>query len=58
MEANRKRSLVSKAIGKRLKPRTPHVNPARRAAALRQWADPKARRKIVAAIRQSKRAAG
>jgi hypothetical protein len=32
------------------------VNPARRAAALRQWGDPAARRKIVAGIRRGKRA--
>lgn len=32
------------------------VNPARRAAALRQWGDPAARRKIVAGIRRRKRA--
>lgn len=34
----------------------PLVNPARRAAALRQWSDPAARRKIVADIRRGKRA--
>lgn len=32
------------------------VSPARRAAALRQWADPATRRKIVAGIRRGKRA--
>jgi hypothetical protein len=32
------------------------VNPARRAAALRQWGDPAARRRIVAGIRRGKRA--
>ena len=32
------------------------VNPARRAAALRQWGGPAARRKIVAGIRRGKRA--
>ncbi len=63
MERNRARLDERQQKGAGPKPRhvragavPPPVNPARRAAALRQWSDPAARRKIVAGIRRGKRA--
>src|SRR5574340_665779 len=55
MEANRARVLATQQRAKHPKQRAsarPVVSEARRQAALRQWANPKARKKIVAGIRR------